>query len=239
MATCLVRDRSYSVTSQSSDKALAELAAVESPDSPVRAVVSVNMLKEGWDVKNIGVIVGYRALASSTLTEQVLGRGLRLPFGSRVGVAAIDHVDLVAHGLVPATVGEQEMPSWSSWSRRHPSRSPLLLRPMANRCRYRSASRSPITRKSQRTASCTWWVQPASRTVTWSMGLQFLILSSVEAAKEQLEKDQAAASQVLYKVKDAPAIIFPRRERELAPVMFSLSFIAELRRAGCWCCLQA
>ncbi len=85
------------VTSQSSDKALAELAAVESPDSPVRAVVSVNMLKEGWDVKNIGVIVGYRALASSTLTEQVLGRGLRLPFGSRVGVAAIDHVDLVAH----------------------------------------------------------------------------------------------------------------------------------------------
>ena len=91
------KDQVLLITSQSTDKALADLAAVESPDSPVRAVVSVDKLKEGWDVKNIGVIVGHRALASQTLTEQVLGRGLRLPFGSRVGVPAIDHVDLVAH----------------------------------------------------------------------------------------------------------------------------------------------
>jgi type III restriction enzyme len=67
------------ITSQSSDEALASLAAVEDPGSPVRAVVSVDKLKEGWDVKNIGVIVALRALASQTLTEQILGRGLRLP----------------------------------------------------------------------------------------------------------------------------------------------------------------
>lgn len=85
------------ITSQSSDEALDALAKVEEPDSPIRAIVSVNMLREGWDVKNIAVIVALRRLASQTLTEQILGRGLRLPFGARTGVADVDQVDLVAH----------------------------------------------------------------------------------------------------------------------------------------------
>jgi type III restriction enzyme len=85
------------ITSQSSDEALQALTDVEDPNSPIRAIVSVNMLREGWDVKNIAVIVALRRLASQTLTEQILGRGLRLPFGSRTGVAAVDQVDLVAH----------------------------------------------------------------------------------------------------------------------------------------------
>lgn len=85
------------VTSDSSDAALDELARVEEPDSPVKAIVSVDMLKEGWDVRNIAVIVARRVLASETLTEQILGRGLRLPYGRRTDVAAIDQVDIVAH----------------------------------------------------------------------------------------------------------------------------------------------
>jgi type III restriction enzyme len=85
------------ITSQSSDEALAALDAVESPDSPIRAIVSVNMLREGWDVKNIAVIAALRKLDSEMLTEQVLGRGLRLPFGKRTGVPEVDQVDLVAH----------------------------------------------------------------------------------------------------------------------------------------------
>lgn len=85
------------ITSQSSDVALEVLSKVEDPDSPIRAIVSVNMLREGWDVKNIAVIVALRRLASQTLTEQILGRGLRLPFGARTGVSDVDQVDLVAH----------------------------------------------------------------------------------------------------------------------------------------------
>jgi type III restriction enzyme len=85
------------ITSESSDEALAALADVESPDSRIRAIVSVNKLKEGWDVKNIAVIVALRRLASQSLTEQILGRGLRLPFGARTGVPMVDQVDLVAH----------------------------------------------------------------------------------------------------------------------------------------------
>jgi len=90
-------DAVLEITSQSSEEALAALGKVDDPASPIRAVVSVDKLKEGWDVKNIGVIVALRRLASEVLTEQILGRGLRLPFGERVGVPMIDQVDLVAH----------------------------------------------------------------------------------------------------------------------------------------------
>jgi type III restriction enzyme len=53
--------------------------------SPYKAIVSVLMLKEGWDVRNVTVIVGLRAYTakSNILPEQTLGRGLRrMYFGS-------------------------------------------------------------------------------------------------------------------------------------------------------------
>lgn len=52
---------------------------IDSPESPYKAIVSVLMLKEGWDVRNVTTIVGLRAYAakSSILPEQTLGRGLR------------------------------------------------------------------------------------------------------------------------------------------------------------------
>jgi type III restriction enzyme len=52
---------------------------IDSWKSPYKAIVSVLMLKEGWDVKNVTVICGLRAYAakSNILPEQTLGRGLR------------------------------------------------------------------------------------------------------------------------------------------------------------------
>lgn len=46
-------------------------------ENPYNVVVSVMMLKEGWDVRNVKVIVPLRPCDSRTLTEQTLGRGLR------------------------------------------------------------------------------------------------------------------------------------------------------------------
>ena len=50
---------------------------IDSPTSPYKAIVSVLMLKEGWDVRNVTVIVGLRAYVSEAkiLPEQTLGRG--------------------------------------------------------------------------------------------------------------------------------------------------------------------
>lgn len=60
---------------------------IDSWESPYRAIVSVLMLKEGWDVKNVTTIVGLRAYSakSNILPEQTLGRGLRrMYFGSDI-----------------------------------------------------------------------------------------------------------------------------------------------------------
>ena len=73
------------------------LDELDRPYSPVLAVVSVNKLKEGWDVKNIAVVVTLRAMASEVLTQQTMGRGLRLPFGKYTGVGQIDQLDIIAH----------------------------------------------------------------------------------------------------------------------------------------------
>jgi type III restriction enzyme len=79
------------------EKALAELDAVEDPTSSVRIIISVGMLKEGWDVKSVYVIASMRASVSTVLTEQTLGRGMRLPFGAYTGVEMLDTLEVLAH----------------------------------------------------------------------------------------------------------------------------------------------
>ena len=74
-----------------------QLARVQEPDSPVRVIVQVSMLNEGWNVHNVAVLVPVRALESGTLTEQLIGRGLRLPYGEYTGDEWIDSLDILSH----------------------------------------------------------------------------------------------------------------------------------------------
>ncbi len=73
------------------------LLDVESEDNPIEIVIHVNMLKEGWDVNNLYTIVPLRTAASKILREQMVGRGLRLPYGERTGDRDVDAVMLTAH----------------------------------------------------------------------------------------------------------------------------------------------
>ena len=61
------------------EKLRKESNEIDTWDSPYKAIVSVLMLKEGWDVRNVTTIVGLRAYSSraNILPEQTLGRGLR------------------------------------------------------------------------------------------------------------------------------------------------------------------
>jgi len=79
------------------DETVQQLLSVEDPKNPVEIVVHVNMLKEGWDVTNLYTIVPLRTANSRTLVEQSIGRGLRLPYGKRVGVASVDRLTIVSH----------------------------------------------------------------------------------------------------------------------------------------------
>ena len=67
---------------------------IDGADSSFKAIVSVLMLKEGWDVRNVTTIVGLRAYAamSNILPEQTLGRGLRKMY---VGEGVEEYVSVV------------------------------------------------------------------------------------------------------------------------------------------------
>ncbi|MFB6556184.1 DEAD/DEAH box helicase family protein [Streptomyces sp. NPDC056405] len=210
------------ITSQSSEVALKALAEVEDPESPVRVVVAVNKLKEGWDVKNIGVIVGLRALASETLTEQVLGRGLRLPYGTRVGTPMVDQVDLVAHEsyrqllankealyqkVAPAAGGEFDE------SRPNPATAPS------------AAGRSTVQQHQQETFALT--SKPRILGDDLADGGLLLQVESMDDTIAQGERDKRAVTQFRAKRPEAPTIRFPRREQEVLPVRFSFSYITD------------
>src|SRR3989344_5031969 len=62
------------------DKLKNQVFTSDSPDNPTRVIVSVLMLREGFDVRNVAVLVVLRRSDSDLLTEQVIGRGIRLMF---------------------------------------------------------------------------------------------------------------------------------------------------------------
>jgi type III restriction enzyme len=110
-------DAVLTVHSAKPDVALAELETVEDPDSRIRVIVSVGMLKEGWDVKNVYAICSLRPMLSELLQEQTLGRGLRLPFGSYTDVRLLDSLEVLAHEkydqlLKKKGVIDQEFVDW-------------------------------------------------------------------------------------------------------------------------------
>ncbi|HHT9146110.1 MAG TPA: DEAD/DEAH box helicase [Candidatus Wunengus sp. YC61] len=74
-----------------------KLISLENPENKIEIVIHVNMLKEGWDVTNLYTIIPLRTATSTTLREQTLGRGLRLPYGKRTGVDKVDKLTIVAH----------------------------------------------------------------------------------------------------------------------------------------------
>ena len=73
-------------------KSLQKIIEVEK-DNDTEIVIHVNKLKEGWDVNNLYTIVPLRASASDILTEQTLGRGLRLPYGKITKNNSIDTLE--------------------------------------------------------------------------------------------------------------------------------------------------
>lgn len=88
---------------------LRRLDELDSPASTVRAIVSVDRLKEGWDTKRVAVMCALRAMSSDILTQQTMGRGLRLPFGARTGVAELDQLDILSHKSFKSLLKDEDV----------------------------------------------------------------------------------------------------------------------------------
>lgn len=93
------------------EQMIAKLLKVEHTEEPTEIVIHVNMLKEGWDVTNLYTIVPLRAANARTLIEQSIGRGLRLPYGIKTGVASVDRLNIIAHDRFQEIVDEANRPN--------------------------------------------------------------------------------------------------------------------------------
>ena len=62
------------------EKARQAARDIDRAENKIKAIVSVMMLREGWDVRNVTVVLGLRPFTAKAeiLPEQVIGRGLRL-----------------------------------------------------------------------------------------------------------------------------------------------------------------
>ena len=91
-------DRSGEVSRKDLDAAREVARRVDEGASPVNAIVSVLMLREGWDVQNVTVIVGLRPYTAKAniLPEQTIGRGLRLMFGN-LRTTYTERVDIIGN----------------------------------------------------------------------------------------------------------------------------------------------
>jgi type III restriction enzyme len=75
-------DKAGDVSKKDLEAARKAVRGVDDPQNPIHAIVSVLMLREGWDVQNVTVVVGLRPYTAKAniLPEQAIGRGLRLMF---------------------------------------------------------------------------------------------------------------------------------------------------------------
>lgn len=91
-------DRTGEVSKKDLDKARTIAREVDEGYSPVNAIVSVLMLREGWDVQGVTVVVGLRPYTAkaSILPEQTIGRGLRLMFRGSM-TAYTERVDVIGN----------------------------------------------------------------------------------------------------------------------------------------------
>lgn len=90
-------DKKGEVTKRDLEKAREAARKVDKPENPYHAIVSVLMLREGWDVKNVTVVVGLRPYTAKAniLPEQTIGRGLRLMEGPASGLE--ETVDVIGN----------------------------------------------------------------------------------------------------------------------------------------------
>ena len=97
-------------TGREEEEMIERLLQVEATSEPTEIVIHVNMLKEGWDVTNLYTIVPLRAANARILIEQSIGRGLRLPYGKRTGIMAVDRLNIIAHDKFQEIIDEANRP---------------------------------------------------------------------------------------------------------------------------------
>ena len=120
---------------------------IDDPENRIKAIVSVMMLREGWDVRNVTVVLGLRPFTAQAeiLPEQVIGRGLRLM--TQVGPDRTQTLEVLGTRNLLTVLREQleaEGVGVASTTANPPP--PIIIEPVKERLRYDIAI--PITKPS-------------------------------------------------------------------------------------------
>ena len=220
-------DRVLTVHSNKPDEALAQLDHLEEPDNPYRVVISVGMLKEGWDVKNVYIIASLRASVSEILTEQTLGRGLRLPFGHYTDVEFLDTLEVLGHEryedlLRKAGVLNEQFIDY---------RSRAVLRRNAMGQLVPTTETTPV----HAAIATIETITPSPSPPETPSDAGTAVIQSLEGHTEQAEQQVAGLNVKLVPRPELPKLRIPRLKMTMVTSSFSLADITELepfRRLG-------
>ncbi len=103
-------DNTGDVSKKDLDEARKAARMIDDESSEINAIVSVLMLREGWDVQSVTVVVGLRPYTAKAniLPEQTIGRGLRLMFRNNSQMGYNERVDIIGNKAFLKFIDELE-----------------------------------------------------------------------------------------------------------------------------------
>ena len=129
------------------EKARQAARDIDKAKSKIKVIVSVMMLREGWDVRNVTIVLGLRPFTAKAeiLPEQVIGRGLRLM--KQVSPDRTQTLEVMGlQNLLDFLRTQLELEGVSVVSRKTTPQLPVMIEPLKNRIEYDIAI--PITKPS-------------------------------------------------------------------------------------------
>ncbi len=111
-----------------------EARDVDSPKNKIKVIVSVLMLREGWDVQNVTIVLGLRAFDSAVLPEQAIGRGLRLM--RDIGPDRTQTLEVIGNDNFEKIVKQLEIEGVGINTTKTPPPLPVTIAPEKKRLQY-------------------------------------------------------------------------------------------------------
>jgi len=140
-------DNTGEITKTQLGKAREAARDIDTAESKIKAIVSVMMLREGWDVRNVSVVLGLRPYTAQAeiLPEQVVGRGLRLMTG--IGPDCLQTLEVLGtRNLLKILRDQLEAEGVGVASTKSDPPPPVIIEPLKSRVVYDIAL--PLTKPS-------------------------------------------------------------------------------------------
>lgn len=129
-------DKEGEITKKDLEKAREAARDIDKPENKIKAIVSVMMLREGWDVRSVSVVLGLRPFTSKAriLPEQAVGRGLRLMQG--ISYDRTQTLEVMGTEAFEDFVRQLELEGVGIKTTTKPPERPIIIAPVKERLAY-------------------------------------------------------------------------------------------------------